>query len=61
LTLRAEWGLGIRPIPNMVHLLEKHGVRVFSVDEESTSLRAFCLWEDDLPFVFVSLAGSVEL
>jgi hypothetical protein len=26
LVLRAEWGLGERPIKNVVHLLEAHGV-----------------------------------
>lgn len=59
--LREHWGIGLRPVPNMIHLLEKHGVRVFSIDEECTSLRAFCLWNEDRPFVFTSMAGTVEL
>lgn len=29
--LRVHWGLGITPIPNMVELLEDHGVKVLSV------------------------------
>jgi Zn-dependent peptidase ImmA (M78 family) len=61
MALREHWGIGLRPVPNMIHLLEKHGVRVFSIDEECTSLRAFCLWNEDQPFVFTSMAGTVEL
>ena len=26
--IRSEWGLGERSIPNLIHLLEAHGVRV---------------------------------
>ncbi len=42
--LRAEWGLGERPITNTVHLLEVHGVRVFSLPVESKKVDAFSLW-----------------
>jgi len=58
--LREAWGLGVRPIKNLVHLVEKHGVRVFSVEEEATSLHAFCIWEEDLPFVFLARSKTVE-
>lgn len=61
MALREHWGIGLRPVPNMIHLLEKHGVRVFSIDEECTALRAFCLWAGDQPFVFTSMAGTVEM
>ncbi|MEY2878096.1 MAG: hypothetical protein RLZZ15_476 [Verrucomicrobiota bacterium] len=33
--LREEWGLGEQPIPSLVELLEKKGVRVIEVDEPS--------------------------
>jgi Zn-dependent peptidase ImmA (M78 family)/DNA-binding XRE family transcriptional regulator len=33
--LRNEWGLGEQPIPSLVELLEKKGVRVIEVDEPS--------------------------
>src|SRR5688572_9096681 len=33
--LRAEWKLGERPIKNVIHLLEAHGVRVFSLPVDS--------------------------
>jgi Zn-dependent peptidase ImmA (M78 family)/DNA-binding XRE family transcriptional regulator len=58
--LREVWGLGVKPIKNMVHLVEKHGVRVFSLNEDATSIHAFCVWEEDLPFVFLSRNRTVE-
>lgn len=41
--LRAEWGLGEAPAPNMIHLLEEHGVRVFSLAEGTS--RSGCLFD----------------
>lgn len=61
MALREHWGIGIRPVSNMVLLLEKNGIRTFSLNEESTSLRAFCLWEGDLPFVFLSCFATTEM
>jgi Zn-dependent peptidase ImmA (M78 family)/transcriptional regulator with XRE-family HTH domain len=34
-SVREAWGLGDEPIPNLVQLLEDHGVRVVEVDEPS--------------------------
>jgi len=31
-SLRAHWGLGLDPIPNLVELLEERGVKILSVD-----------------------------
>ena len=39
--LRAEWGLGERPIKNVVHILEAHGVQVFSLPSDSANVDAF--------------------
>lgn len=58
--LRAEWGLGEQPIKNMIHLLELHGVRVFSLTEECKEVDAFSLWRDGLPFVFLNTVKSAE-
>jgi Zn-dependent peptidase ImmA (M78 family) len=57
--LRAEWGLGQRPINNMVHLLEARGVRVFSLPA-SLSVDAFSLWDVSIPFVFLTTENSGE-
>jgi len=59
--LRTEWGLGERPIPNTVHLLESRGVRVFSLPVDSRSVDAFSLWhKKETPFVFLNTKKSAE-
>ncbi len=58
--LRMEWGLGEKPIPNMVHLLEAHGIRVFSLAEDYVEVDAFSTWDDGVPFVFLNTLKSVE-
>lgn len=58
--VREEWGLGERPIKNMIHLLESHGARVFSLPDEISSVDAFSLWRSDTPYVFLSTDKSAE-
>ncbi len=59
-TLRRMWGLGNAPIPNMIHLLESKGIRVFSLAEEAREVDAFCTWYDRKPFVFLNTMKSAE-
>lgn len=58
--LRSHWCLGDRPIGNLIHLLEKRGVRVFSVAEGSGNLDAFSFWNDGRPYVFLNTLKSGE-
>jgi Zn-dependent peptidase ImmA (M78 family)/transcriptional regulator with XRE-family HTH domain len=58
--LRNEWGLGERPIKNVVHLLEAHGVRVFSLPIDSVAIDAFSVWHQGTPFVFLNPMKSGE-
>lgn len=58
--LRHEWGVGERPIKNMVHLLELHGVRVFSLAEECAEVDAFSFWDSSVPYVFLNTWKSPE-
>jgi Zn-dependent peptidase ImmA (M78 family)/DNA-binding XRE family transcriptional regulator len=58
--LRAEWALGSKPISNLVHLLESHGVRVFSLDEAGREVDAFSFWRDTKPYVFLNTKKSAE-
>lgn len=58
--LRAEWELGYRPVPNMVHLLELHGVRVYSLVHESREVDAFSFWWGERPFVFLNTMKTAE-
>lgn len=59
-TLRRLWGLGNAPIPNMVHLLESKGIRVFSLVEETREVDAFCTWYEGKPFMFLNTIKSAE-
>ncbi len=58
--LRSYWSLGDRTIPNMVHLLEKKGVRVFSLAEDGDDVDAFSFWSANRPYVFLNTIKSGE-
>ena len=60
MAVRTEWGLGERPIPNMIHRLESHGVRVFSLVEDTVDMDAFSCWLGDTPFMFLNTMKSAE-
>lgn len=57
---RARWGLGERPVGNMLHLLEAHGARIYSLTAENDELDAFSLYWHGQPFVFLSTGKSGE-
>lgn len=58
--VRQAWGLGVAPIKDMVRLLEAHGVRVFSLAENTKNVDAFSCWRDETPFVFLNTFKSAE-
>lgn len=58
--VRAEWGLGNGPIPNMIHLLEVNGVRVFSLAEDYKEVDAFSFYRSKTPFIFLNTYKSGE-
>lgn len=58
--VRSYWGLGERPIANMIGLLEVKGVRVFSLSEATRSVDAFSFWRDARPFVFLNNFKTAE-
>lgn len=58
--VRQAWGLGERRAPNMVHLLEAHGVRVFSLVQECIEVDAFSFWRHGIPYVFLNSQKSAE-
>jgi len=59
-SLRERWGLGLQPIRSMVHLLELHGVRVFSLAEQAREVDAFSVWHGSTPFCFLNTIKSFE-
>lgn len=58
--LRLEWGLGQKPIKNVIHLAESRGVRVFSLPIDSAKVDAFSVWQNNVPFVFLNPMKSGE-
>ncbi|USK60407.1 XRE family transcriptional regulator [Peribacillus asahii] len=51
--VREHWGIGENPIANIVHLLERNGIMVFSVDTDSQKVDAFCQHRTGRPFIFL--------
>lgn len=58
--LRQAWGIGERPIRNMVHLLEAKGIRVFSLAENTRAVDAFSIWRRNAPYVFLNTLKTAE-
>lgn len=58
--VRAEWGLGTRPLPNAVQLAESRGVRVYTLPPIAEKVDAYSVWHDSKPFVFLARRRSPE-
>ncbi len=50
---REHWGLGDKPIANIVNLLERNGIMVFSIHMNSEKIDAFCQHRKGRPFIFL--------
>lgn len=55
--LRTEWELGCGALPDVLHLLESHGVRVLSLPASLEPVKTFSFWEDGQAFIFLA-SGS---
>ncbi len=59
--IRVQWGLGLSPLPNLIHMMELHGVRVFSLAEECREVDAFSFWHHNgTPFVCLNTTKTAE-
>lgn len=58
--LRQEWGLGNLSIGNMIHTLEKRGIRIFSLAENTHEVDAFSFWKGSVPYIFLNTQKSSE-
>lgn len=58
--LREYWGLGEKSIPNMVHLLESKGIRVYSLTQDCVEVDAYSYWIDEQPFIFLNNQKTPE-
>lgn len=57
---RQYWGIGERPIGNMLGFLESKGVRVLSLSEDTANVNAFSFWRDGKPYIFLNNFKSAE-
>lgn len=58
--IREYWDIGALSISNMVHLLEKNGVRVLTLAENTIAVDAFSFWRNNIPYVFLNTQKSGE-
>ena len=58
--VRAHWGLGERPVSNVLHLLESRGARIYSLTPENIELDAYSLYWDGRPFIFLATGKTGE-
>jgi len=58
--VRAAWGLGDRPLPNLVQLAESRGIRVLGLPVTAEAVDAFSVWSDGTPYVFMCRAKTPE-
>jgi Zn-dependent peptidase ImmA (M78 family) len=59
-SMRQFFGIGEKPIGNLMALLETHGVRLFSLSENTASVNAFSFWRDNKPYVFLNNFKTAE-
>lgn len=58
--LRQHWGIGDRPIGNMLALLESKGVRILSLSENTKSVDAYSFWKAEHPYIFLNQKKTPE-
>ncbi|WP_228810011.1 XRE family transcriptional regulator [Nocardia otitidiscaviarum] len=58
--LRGIWGLGTKPLPNLVQLCESRGVRVYSLPPFADAVDAYSMWRSGVPYVFLARRKSPE-
>lgn len=59
-TMRHHWGIGERPIGNVIGLLETNGIRVLSLAENTASVNAFSFWRDNSAYIFLNNFKTAE-
>lgn len=60
IALRRHWGIGSKPVPHLIKLLEAKGVRVFALAENNKNVDAFSCWRNGTPYVFLNTFKSAE-
>lgn len=52
--VRADWGLGLGPISNVLALLESNGVLACRYEMAGEKVEAFSFWNGNRPFIFMA-------
>lgn len=58
--LRQHWGLGERPITNLVKLYESKGIRILSLSEKTANVDAYSFWHSKYPYMFLNQQKTAE-
>lgn len=58
--LRGVWGLGTKPLPNLVQLCESRGIRVYSLPPFADAVDAYSVWRSDVPYIFLARRKTPE-
>lgn len=57
---RSDWNLSDKPIPDLLGMLEKRGVRVFSLPAGDREVDAFSFYREDRAYIFLNTGKSAE-
>lgn len=58
--LREAWGLGVEPLPNLVHLCESRGCKVLGLPGMAAPVDAISSWYEGDPYIFLARRRSPE-
>ncbi|MFD6269921.1 ImmA/IrrE family metallo-endopeptidase [Nocardia asteroides] len=58
--LRGDWGLGTKPLPNLVQLCESRGIRVYTLPPVADSVDAYSMWRSNTPYIFLARRKTPE-
>lgn len=59
-SLHSIWGIHKRPIKDLLFLLERQGVRVFSLPISDREVDAFSFWDEGRPYILLDTGRSAE-
>ncbi len=59
-SVRSIWGIYEHPVKDVLLLLEKKGIRVFSLPVSDREVDAFSFWDDERPFIFLDTGRTSE-
>lgn len=57
---RSAWNLSDRPVVNMLALLERHGIRVFSLPRPDRTVDAFSFYQEGRAYIFLNTGKTPE-